>query len=511
MKKLITIGILLLFLMPTMSVISTNRDLLDNRMSYIPHEPIYINGNKDFTESNGVTSGEGTKNDPYIIKGWEINCTSQDGIVIRNVSKYFVIRDCYVHSGRENHDGIAFYNVQFGKIENNTISDNKRGINFADQYPGKENSEDNIITNNKITFNLWAGISFEHIGIGWHSRNEISNNDISYNGWGIYMIMSDSNEIIYNNFISNEACGVFIDQCRGGGQYNIVHHNNFVDNGKVIQAYDLGIINYWNDSYPSGGNYWSDYNGSDIYSGKTQSLIGADGIGDTPYEIRNSSIHSWLPIRYDCYPLMEPVGNINLPPARPVINGAKIGKETSIIQFNISSIDPNEDNVYLGVNWGDGSVDEWLGPYNSGQIITLNHSWNNQGNYEIIVKVTDQPFEEREWGIGWNNHTILIFPKSAIAKPVSGLYISNIKIFDLPNSDPIIIGNLDIKVDVLTQDLKIEKVQYYLNDVLKYTDYSEPFIWNWTEIGFSKFNVKTILYTYTGFNVSYQINVWKLF
>ena len=116
-----------------------------------------------------------------------------------------------------------------------------------------------------------------------------------------------------------------------------------------------------------------------------------------------------------------------------------------------------------------------------------------------------------QWEIGWNNHTIIIFPKLAIAKPVSGLYISNIKIFDLPNSNPIIIGYVDIKVDVLTHDLKIEKVEYYINDVLKYTDYSEPFLWNWAEIGFSKFNVKTILYSDIGCNASYQIIVWKLF
>ena len=36
------------------------------------HDPIYIDGNEDFTPANGVTSGSGTENDPYIIENWDI-------------------------------------------------------------------------------------------------------------------------------------------------------------------------------------------------------------------------------------------------------------------------------------------------------------------------------------------------------------------------------------------------------------------------------------------------------
>jgi len=51
------------------------------------------------------------------------------------------------------------------------------------------------------------------------------------------------------------------------------------------------------DGYPSGGNYWSDYNGTDD---------NGDGIGDTPYIIDADN--------QDKYPLMKPyvlVGDVN--------------------------------------------------------------------------------------------------------------------------------------------------------------------------------------------------------
>jgi len=85
---------------------------------------------------------------------------------------------------------------------------------------------------------------------------------------------------------------------------NYVFHNNFVDHyysppypmestGTIL---DLG--------YPSGGNYWSDYNGTDLYSGPYQNETGSDGIGDTPYVFDANNV--------DHYPLFLCEGHVSI-------------------------------------------------------------------------------------------------------------------------------------------------------------------------------------------------------
>jgi len=73
-----------------------------------------------------------------------------------------------------------------------------------------------------------------------------------------------------------------------------------------MQVYDLSwyiegffpSINIWDDGYPSGGNYWSDYTGVDLKSGPSQDQPGSDGIGDTAYVIDANN--------QDNYPLIYP-------------------------------------------------------------------------------------------------------------------------------------------------------------------------------------------------------------
>jgi parallel beta-helix repeat protein len=78
---------------------------------------------------------------------------------------------------------------------------------------------------------------------------------------------------------------------------NTIYHNNILNN--TLQAYDNSSANNtWDNGYPSGGNYWSDYTGNDVFSGPLQSIPGSDGIGDTPYNITG-----YTPNDQDRYPL----------------------------------------------------------------------------------------------------------------------------------------------------------------------------------------------------------------
>ena len=374
-RKGLVVGIIVLFI--GMGVVSSTSNLVEKiciNIMYSPHDPIYIHGNDNFTSENGVTGGIGTSYDPYVIKDWEINASSQHGITIRNVNMYFTIRGCYVHAGGTNKDGIVFKNVTNGKIEDTIIKDNRYGIIFRQQDYPWENSSYNIIKNNTITDNTKDGIHFEHTLSSYHSDNLIFLNTISGNNQGIFMVMSAYNHIFSNNIISNSEWGVNLTMCMGGGENNKVYHNNFVgnnnENGQGCAWWTLG--NDWDDGYPSGGNFWSDYDGIDS---------DGDGIGDTPYEIL---VYGEYDNDYDYYPLMNPWGG-NLPPFPEFTWMPEHPDPGEPILFNASeSIDYDGYITLYEWDWDDdGEYDE------NHTSPTATHTYEEAGFYPVTLRVHD--------------------------------------------------------------------------------------------------------------------------
>jgi len=234
-----------------------------------------------------------------------------------------------------------YYGAYLVESGNNTISHN----NFSSSNDGFDlmRSDYNTIHNNTATVCNWAGIHLEdsignviinnsaiqgnNHGIYLHQSsklNTLQNNLISYNGddgiylygntddnniaknqvisnyCGLHVRSADNNNITNNIFNQNTNYGILLDSSidnsiklnnvsandRGIYLYsssdNRIFHNNF--GGNADQAFDNTGTNFWDNGYPSGGNYWSDYNGTDIYSGPGQNQTGSDGIGDTPYD-----------------------------------------------------------------------------------------------------------------------------------------------------------------------------------------------------------------------------------
>jgi len=152
-----------------------------------------------------------------------------------------------------------------------------------------ENSKNIVILNNEIKEFADTAIKLFHC-----SNSQITGNHIRYCGIGIYLEHSNYSEIAYNSAI--ELNGIGIQTISSGN--NIIHKNNFNKNGPPQAGSVLGDINAWDADYPNGGNFWSDYTGSDLYSGPYQNITGSDGIGDTPYVINTNNA--------DRYPLINP-------------------------------------------------------------------------------------------------------------------------------------------------------------------------------------------------------------
>jgi len=87
----------------------------------------------------------------------------------------------------------------------------------------------------------------------------------------------------------------------------------------------------------------------------------------------------------------------NLPPNIPTINGSISGKAGTKYGYEIYTIDPEENDVYYLIDWGDGVTSEWLGPYESGEVTHFDHSWEEKDGYTLKVKSKDIFGDKSDW------------------------------------------------------------------------------------------------------------------
>ncbi|UCF50089.1 MAG: agmatine deiminase family protein [Thermoplasmatales archaeon] len=81
---------------------------------------------------------------------------------------------------------------------------------------------------------------------------------------------------------------------------------------------------------------------------------------------------------------------VNEPPEIIELEGPTEGKTGEEYTYSVSAVDPDYDIIYIKWNWDDGNITDWLGPFESGQEIFENHTWINQGSYNIEVTVKDE-------------------------------------------------------------------------------------------------------------------------
>ncbi|KAA0002402.1 MAG: DUF362 domain-containing protein, partial [Thermoplasmata archaeon] len=87
------------------------------------------------------------------------------------------------------------------------------------------------------------------------------------------------------------------------------------------------------------------------------------------------------------------------------------------------------------------------------------------------------------------------------------LYIAGREIAPLPVT--VIIGKISIEIEVNGLS-EVEKVEFYIDDNLKHTDYEKPYTWLWDEASFLAHTIKVIAH-YNGNTISSEIKVWKFF
>ncbi|MGD0995481.1 MAG: NosD domain-containing protein [Candidatus Bathyarchaeia archaeon] len=163
-------------------------------------------------------------------------------------------------------DGVRFY----GGF-NNTISTNNITGNAASGI-AIEGYSDNITGNNLSQNTMGIGLAATYSVIFRNNMTENSNS-------GIYL--PGSNNIISANYIANNKYGIYSVPSFGVSTNNTIFHNDFVNNQKNAYSTSPYNIQIWDEGYPLGGNYWSDY--STVYPNATE--IANSGIMNLPYSI----------------------------------------------------------------------------------------------------------------------------------------------------------------------------------------------------------------------------------
>ncbi len=95
-------------------------------------------------------------------------------------------------------------------------------------------------------------------------------------------------------------------------------------------------------------------------------------------------------------------GPSNIPPTPPIIIGEKDPTPEIKYEYSFTSIDPNGDNISYLIDWGDGTVEGWYGPYKSGDSIYAAHTYHDKSAQYIRAKAKDHPYEaESDWSYLW--------------------------------------------------------------------------------------------------------------
>jgi len=149
----------------------------------------------------------------------------------------------------------------------------------------------NVTAKNLIITNVVIGIDLKSSNFTKVIGNQIKGCKI----WALRLHeKSCNNTIACNTFENNPTAIYFADS---SSRFSKVYHNNFINNVNDVVSW---AVNYFDNGYPSGGNYWSSCTAQDLNHGPHQNETGSDGILDEAY-------------LSDKYPFVYPLTFIEIP------------------------------------------------------------------------------------------------------------------------------------------------------------------------------------------------------
>ena len=324
---------------------------------------------EDSSNYNSVVGNNITNNREYGIR-LTLGIHSNYNSIVGN---YITNNNYGIESGAENSIsgntitnnsiGIFLDSSYYSTIAGNHITNNSYGIQLS-------SSSSNSVVGNNITANNNQGIRLDD-----SSNNSVSGNNIRANHYeGIWVVDSFSNSISGNDIVDNMN-GIYF-YFTNNNVNNVFYHNNFINNTQQVHIENSGYANSWDDGYPFGGNYWSDYNGTDLYGGPYQNETGGDGIGDTLYDIDVNN--------RDSYPLMAPFNTFDAGTWNGTAYNFDVVSNSTVSNFQV-------DTFQKAISFNVTGVEETAGFCRvTIPNIIVQDLW--QGNYTVLLNSEPWPF-----------------------------------------------------------------------------------------------------------------------
>jgi len=118
---------------------------------------------------------------------------------------------------------------------------------------------------------------------------------------------------------------------------------------------------------------------------------------------------------------------IGSPPEKPQINGPSEGKIDEPIEFEFKSKDGDGHDVYYYIDWGDGTFEDWFGPFGSGTWQKKSHTWAEKGEFTVKIKARDitglesgfseHPITIPRFRNGVNNYQVSTYNQNKVRTP----------------------------------------------------------------------------------------------
>ena len=314
------------------NTIASNRQSI--RLTSLSSRYISISGNNITNSTWGIyfagwpvghsynsISGNNITNNCHGIEIWLSNnnnvsgnnvTNNQEGILIWGSSNNNIFRNNVTNNGW----GIRLSVAPYNKLRNNSLAKNVYNFDVYGveiSYFPNDIDTTNTVDGKPIYYWLDKQDMAIPLDAGYVALIDcrsitVQNLNLINNGEGILLVGTTNSIITENNITNNEFSVSGLSNSN-----NKFYHNNFISNKWQPGKYGFDIWNnIWDDGYPSGGNYWSNYIDVDLFSGQDQDEPISDGIWDHPYVVDGRIV--------DRYPFTQESGWETPPPAPVTVN-----------------------------------------------------------------------------------------------------------------------------------------------------------------------------------------------